>query len=235
MNNIRALTFDLDDTLWDNREVIMTAEKTLHDWLVDHYPRLTERYSLEDMCRMRIDLLRRQPYLRNAITELRIQSLKQVARSVGYSDDLAEDAFAVFMEARHRVTLYDDVTPALQSLRKAGYQLGSLTNGNADVHRLGIADLFDFSLTAESVGRAKPHPRLFEEACRQSGVLPTELAHVGDEAGTDLAGGLAAGVNVIWMNRLVQPATAGITPHAEIRDMAGLLAMLGLDIPQEMA
>ena len=213
----------------------MTAEKTLHDWLVDHYPRLTERYSLEDMCRMRIDLLRRQPYLRNAITELRIQSLKQVARSVGYSDDLAEDAFAVFMEARHRVTLYDDVTPALQSLRKAGYQLGSLTNGNADVHRLGIADLFDFSLTAESVGRAKPHPRLFEEACRQSGVLPTELAHVGDEAGTDLAGGLAAGVNVIWMNRLVQPATAGITPHAEIRDMAGLLAMLGLDIPQEMA
>ena len=235
MNNIRALTFDLDDTLWDNREVIMTAEKTLHDWLVDHYPRLTERYSLEDMRRMRIDLLRRQPYLRNAITELRIQSLKQVARSVGYSDDLAEDAFAVFMEARHRVTLYDDVTPALQSLRKAGYQLGSLTNGNADVHRLGIADLFDFSLTAESVGRAKPHPRLFEEACRQSGVLPTELAHVGDEAGTDLAGGLAAGVNVIWMNRLVQPATAGITPHAEIRDMAGLLAMLGLDIPQEMA
>ena len=213
----------------------MTAEKTLHDWLVDHYPRLTERYSLEDMRRMRIDLLRRQPYLRNAITELRIQSLKQVARSVGYSDDLAEDAFAVFMEARHRVTLYDDVTPALQSLRKAGYQLGSLTNGNADVHRLGIADLFDFSLTAESVGRAKPHPRLFEEACRQSGVLPTELAHVGDEAGTDLAGGLAAGVNVIWMNRLVQPATAGITPHAEIRDMAGLLAMLGLDIPQEMA
>jgi 2-haloalkanoic acid dehalogenase type II len=235
VNNIRALTFDLDDTLWDNREVIMTAEKTLHDWLVDHYPRLTERYSLEDMRRMRIDLLRRQPYLRNAITELRIQSLKQVARSVGYSDDLAEDAFAVFMEARHRVTLYDDVTPALQSLRKAGYQLGSLTNGNADVHRLGIADLFDFSLTAESVGRAKPHPRLFEEACRQSGVLPTELAHVGDEAGTDLAGGLAAGVNVIWMNRLVQPATAGITPHAEIRDMAGLLAMLGLDIPQEMA
>ena len=213
----------------------MTAEKTLHDWLVDHYPRLTERYSLEDMRRMRIDLLRRQPYLRNAITELRIQSLKQVARSVGYSDDLAEDAFAVFMEARHRVTLYDDVTPALQSLRRAGYQLGSLTNGNADVHRLGIADLFDFSLTAESVGRAKPHPRLFEEACRQSGVLPTELAHVGDEAGTDLAGGLAAGVNVIWMNRLVQPATAGITPHAEIRDMAGLLAMLGLDIPQEMA
>ena len=234
MNNIRALTFDLDDTLWDNREVIMTAEKTLHDWLSDHYPRLTERYSLDDMRRLRIDLLRQQPDLRNAITELRVQSLKQVARSVGYSDDLAEDAFAVFIEARHRVTLYDDVTPALQHLRKAGYQLGSLTNGNADVQRLGIADLFDFSLTAESVGRAKPHPRLFEEACRQSGVLPKELAHIGDEAGTDLAGGLAAGVNVIWMNRLEEPATAGITPHAEIRDMTGLLAMLGLDIPQEM-
>jgi putative hydrolase of the HAD superfamily len=185
------------------------------------------------MRRMRVDMLRREPDLRNRITELRKQSLRLAARSVGYSAELAEPAFAVFIEARHRVTLYEDVTPALQQLRKAGYRLGSLTNGNADVHRLGIAGLFDFSLTAESVGRAKPHPRLFEEACRQSGVLPEELAHVGDEAGTDLAGGLAAGVNVIWMNRLELPATPGITPHAEVIDMAGLLNILGLDTRRE--
>ena len=100
------------------------------------------------------------------------------------------------------------------------------------MHRLGIAQLFDFCLTAESVGRAKPHPRLFREACRLSGASPAELAHVGDEAATDLAGGLAAGVNVIWMNRLEQPAAPDITPHAEVRDMAGLLAVLGLDDQQ---
>ena len=232
MNRIRTLTFDLDDTLWDNREVIMAAEQALHDWLGEHYPRVTDRYSLEDMRRMRTDLVGQEPDLRNRITDLRKQSLRLAARTVGYDEELVDPAFAIFIAARHRVSLYDDVTPALHRLRKAGYRLGSLTNGNADVYRLGIAHLFDFSLTAESVGRAKPHPRLFEEACRLSGVSPAELAHVGDEADTDLAGGLAAGVNVIWMNRLEQPATPGITPHAEVRDMAGLLAMLGIEAQQ---
>ena len=233
VNRIRTLTFDLDDTLWDNREVIRAADQAVHNWLDDHYPRVTARYSQEDMRRMRLDLLRREPGLRNRITDLRKQSLRLAARNAGYDEDLVEPAFAVFIEARHRISLYDDVTPALLRLRGAGYMLGSLTNGNADVNRLGIARLFDFNLTAESVGRAKPHPRLFEEACRLSGVSPLELAHVGDEAETDLAGGLAAGVNVIWMNRLEQPATPGIMPHAEVRDMGGLLAMLGLDNRQE--
>ena len=235
MNRIRTLTFDLDDTLWDNRDVIMAAEQAVHDWLDENYPRVTARYSMDDMRRRRLDLVRQQPDLRNRITELRKQSLRLAARSVGYSEELVEPAFAVFIEARHRISLYDDVTPALQRLRQAGYRLGSLTNGNADVNRLGIDHLFDFSLTAESVGYAKPHPRLFEESCRLTGVSPAELAHVGDEAGTDLAGGLAAGVTVVWMNRLGQPATPGITPHAEVRDMADLLAMLGLESRPEMS
>jgi 2-haloalkanoic acid dehalogenase type II len=230
VNHIRTLTFDLDDTLWDNRAVLMAAEQALHDWLHGNYPRITRRYSLDDMRRMRIDLVRQEPGWRSRISELRKHSLRLAARSVGYSDSLVEPGFAVFLEARHRITLYDDVIPALQQLRHAGYCLGSMTNGNADVHRLGIGHLFDFSLTAESVGRAKPHPRLFEQACRLAGVAPAELAHVGDEAATDLAGGLAAGVRVIWMNRLQQPPAPGITPHAEVRDMAELLAMLGVDM-----
>ena len=67
------------------------------------------------------------------MTALRKRSLHQVAESVGYGPELAEAAFAVFLEARHRITLYADVVPALERLRAAGYALASLTNGNADV------------------------------------------------------------------------------------------------------
>jgi putative hydrolase of the HAD superfamily len=228
VNNIRALTFDLDDTLWDNRSVLMAAEQAMYDWLTYDYPRIAARYSLEDLRQLRIELVRENPDLRNRISELRRQSLRLAAHSSGYDDSLVEPAFAVFLEARHRITLYDDVTPALQRLRAAGYRLGSITNGNADVQRLGIGHLFDFSLTAESVGHAKPHPRLFETACRLAAVQPAQLAHVGDEAETDLAGGLAAGVTVIWMNRLGQPAAPWIRPHAEVRDLNELLETLGL-------
>jgi putative hydrolase of the HAD superfamily len=107
--------------------------------------------------------------------------------------------------------------------------LGSLTNGNADVHRLGFGELFDFSLSAASTGKAKPHPRMFEEACQRAQVGAAQLAHIGDEAGTDLAGARNAGVMAIWMNRTGLAADPGVAHHAEIRNMAELLALLGLN------
>ena len=229
MKHIRALTFDLDDTLWDNRPVLMAAEQTLYDWLCRHYPRIRLRYCLEDMWKLRQDLLQRDPELRNDVTALRKASLCIAAESAGYDHGLVEPAFAVFLEARHRVTLYSDVVPAIQRLRAAGYLLGSLTNGNADVQRLGLGHLFDFSLTAATVGKAKPHPRMFQAACRHARVDTAELAHVGDEAGTDIAGAKNAGVTAIWMNRQGLQPDPGMVCHAEISSMQELLDLLDLN------
>ena len=226
MRNVRALTFDLDDTLWNNRPVLMAAERTLYDWLVEHYPDIGLHYRIEDMLSLRQRLLQQDPELRNDVSQLRKRSLRIAARTAGYDDSLVEPAFAVFLEARHRITPYRDVAPALRKLREAGYRLGSLTNGNTDIHRLQLGPLFDFSITAASVGRAKPHPRMFVEACQQARVQPAQLAHVGDEAETDLAGARNAGVLAIWMNREgAQPPTA-IRHHAEIHNMAELLDLL---------
>ena len=169
------------------------------------------------------------PELRHDVTTLRKESLHVMAQTAGYDHSLVEPAFAVFLEARHRVTLYSDVVPALRKLRIAGYCLGTLTNGNADFERLGLGQLFDFSLSAESTGMAKPHPHMFEEACRRAQVGAAELAHIGDEPGTDLAGAQNAGVTVIWMNRGGVPADPGVSHHAEINNMTQLLALLGLN------
>jgi 2-haloalkanoic acid dehalogenase type II len=229
MKNLRALTFDLDDTLWDNSPVLMAAEQSLYDWLGRHYPRIRAHYSLEDMLNLRRDLLQSNPDLRHDISSLRKTSLRVAAEAAGYDHSLVEPAFAVFLEARHRISLYSDVEPALRILRSAGYCLGTLTNGNADVQRLGLGHLFDFSLSAESTGKAKPHPRMFEDACRRAQVTAAQLAHIGDEPGTDLAGAQLAGVTVIWMNRQGQPAEPGFAYDAEIRNMTELLTLLELD------
>ena len=164
IKQLRALTFDLDDTLWDNRSVLIAAEQKLYDWLGQHYPRINARHSLEGLRKLSRILLQRKPELRDNVTKLRKTSLRIAAESVGYDHRLVEPAFDVFLEARHQVTLYTDVVPALRRLRSTGYCLGTLTNGNADVRRLGLGHLFDFSLSAVSTGKAKPHPRMFEEA-----------------------------------------------------------------------
>ena len=229
MQQIRSLTFDLDDTLWDNRPVMIAAEQALYDWLARYYPRVTRRYSLEKLRQARVEIAARWPDLGSHMTELRKRSLRLVAESVGYDVSMVEPAFDHFLEARHRITLYDDVLPALQRIHAAGYLIGALTNGNADVRRLGIGRLFHFTLSAESVGKAKPHPGMFLEACRQAGVTPAELVHVGDEPTIDLAGAHAAGVKAIWMNRTQQPVDPRFTHHAEVHNMRELLALFGLN------
>lgn len=230
MKNIQALTFDLDDTLWDNRQVLQAAENTLYEWLVAHYPRIGERYTIASLRTMRMDLVRKHPQLGYQMTELRKTSLRLAADSVGYDHSLVEPAFAVFLEARHQINLFDDVIPVLTAFRQAGYRLGSMTNGNADVHRLGIGKLFDFSLSAETIGIGKPHPLMFEAACRHANVEPGQLAHVGDDPMTDLIGGKLAGVTTIWMNRQNQPRTAGLILDAEVHEMRDLLRLFDLTL-----
>jgi putative hydrolase of the HAD superfamily len=151
MQQVRALTFDLDDTLWDNRPVMVDAEKAVYDWLSRHYLRIKECSTLGGLRHMRTQLAERLPELRYHMTALLKQSLRLAAEAVGYDDSVVEPAFAHFLEARHRVTPYDDVLPALQRLRDAGYRIGALTNGNVDVRRLGIGRLFHFPLSGEYV------------------------------------------------------------------------------------
>jgi FMN phosphatase YigB (HAD superfamily) len=63
LQNIRTLTFDLDDTLWDNGPVLEAAEQALYRWLDEHYPRITARYTPASLRTLRQDLLQTTPEL----------------------------------------------------------------------------------------------------------------------------------------------------------------------------
>ncbi|OOZ37662.1 HAD family hydrolase [Solemya velesiana gill symbiont] len=229
--NIRAISFDLDDTLWDNRPVLMAAEQIVFDWLTSNYSRIGETYDYESVHTMRHALAKARPDLRHDMTRLRKELLRQIADTTGYDDSLVEPAFEVFIEARHRITLFDDVLPTLENLRKRGYLLGALTNGNASIQRLGIDHLFDFSVTAEEAGAAKPDPRMFELACQRSGVSTREMVHVGDEPTTDIEGAQSAGITAIWMNRGGIEWQMDSPPDAEVRNMSELLDLAGAQHP----
>ncbi|MES9963871.1 MAG: HAD family hydrolase [Candidatus Sedimenticola sp. 20ELBAFRAG] len=223
---IRAISFDLDDTLWDNRPVLIAAEQVVFDWLASNYPRIGEVYDWEALHLMRHALAEERPDLQHDMTRLRKESLSQLATLTGYDESLVEPAFEVFIEARHRVTLFDDVIPALENLRERGFLLGALTNGNASIKRLGIDHLFDFSVSAEEAGAAKPDPRMFEIACKRSGVSSREMVHVGDEPATDIEGARRAGIRAIWMNRTGVNWQHTAQPDAEVKDMSELLELI---------
>ncbi len=222
---IKALTFDLDDTLWDVTPVLQRAEQELHAWLSARYPRLTRAFDIEMMRALRQELAVAYPEVGHNLSELRKASLRHAARVTGYPPALAEPAFEVFIKGRNRVTLYEDVLPVLERLSRR-FSLGALSNGNADIERVGLAHVFDFALSAEQVGAAKPDPALFRSACRCSRATPGEVVHIGDDADRDIAGAAAVGLRTVWVNRRQTPWSGTVPPDAEIHSFFELEAVL---------
>lgn len=226
MHDISAICVDLDDTLWPIGPVIERAERRLHAWLQEHYPRIPAAASVEDMRRTRVSVVDEYPERRHDLAFLRREVIARHARTAGYSTALVDEAFAVFLEARHEVDLYEDVRPALGELKRR-YRLIALTNGNAEVGRIGLDDLFEHAITATQVGAAKPDPAMFAAVVAYAGLQPAEIAHVGDDPVVDVAGARAAGLYSVWINRKDRPWPGGeAAPHAEVRNLHELAAVL---------
>ena len=224
LSDIRAIAFDLDNTLWDVEPVLERAEQCLAAWLQEHCPRLA--LSREQMRATREQLARREPHNAHDLSYLRVATLTAHAREHGYDERVALDAFEVFLAARNVVEIFPDVAPALSRLRQR-YALASLSNGNADLARIGLDHIFNVSLNARQIGAAKPHPRCFERLAGELALDPAAIAYVGDDPRLDVAAARAAGLRTVWMNRRALPWPAELPPaDLTVRDCAQLAAVL---------
>jgi FMN hydrolase / 5-amino-6-(5-phospho-D-ribitylamino)uracil phosphatase len=227
LSDVRAIAFDLDNTLWDVEPVLARAETCLGAWLDRNCPRIAQRLSREDMRRAREELARREPHNAHDVTYLRLASLEAHAREHGYDTGLAAEAFAVFLAARNEVELFADVAPALERLR-ARYALASLSNGNADLARIGLQSLFAVSLNARQIGAAKPQPRCFERLAQDLGLDAGQILYVGDDPVLDVTAARAAGCVTAWMNRRAQTWPRELSPpDLAIANCLELAAALG--------
>lgn len=200
LNDVRAVAFDLDNTLWDVEPVLARAETRLLEWLHEHCPRIPQQVSLEDMRAAREQLAREQPHHAHDVTYLRLTALGRHARQCGYHEDIAARAFEVFLAARCEVEILPDVRPALARLGQR-FRLASLSNGNADLKRIGLDSAFAVSLNARQIGAGKPDRRCFERLAHELALAPAEILYVGDDPWLDVAAARAAGCRSAWMNR----------------------------------
>lgn len=227
MSPVGGLCFDLDYTLWTLDDVIEVAEQRLRDYLTHHHPAITTHYDLDAFRALRDEVLRQDPGIAHDLTEIRLRMLRHAARTVGAPELLAEEAFAVFLEARHEVRIYEDSVAVLDQLH-GRYPLLALTNGNADVHRIGLGHYFAHSISAIQVGAAKPSPAMFHAACECAGLTPEQIVHVGDCPEADVSGAARFGMHAVWLNRkgLPWPDHLEPVPHTEIRSLHDLMKLL---------
>ena len=224
---LKAILFDLDDTLWPIAPVIAEAERTLHAWLGEHAPRVAQRFSIAELRARRMALLAARPELHVDLASLRRAGLQAAFAELGEDERHIDGAMRHFLAARNAVQLYDDVLPGLEKV-KARLIMGTITNGNADLEVVGMAHHFKVSLAAPDFGSAKPDPAIFLAACAALGVAPAETAYVGDDLKLDVEGAQRAGLRAVWMNRGASDAhlAAGIAPDAICATFGDLVAWL---------
>jgi FMN hydrolase / 5-amino-6-(5-phospho-D-ribitylamino)uracil phosphatase len=223
---VSAICFDLDNTLWDVEPVLMRAERILADWLKLRYPRIPERFSTSDIVEMRASLLREQPQQAHDLSWLRRETIARLGEAVGYEREMAHEAFTLWHAARNQLEPFADVIPALETLRRR-YRLATLTNGNADLARIGLAHHFEVTLSAGALGCAKPDARAYARLADVLTLKPAEILFVGDEPHADVVGPRTAGMQTVWVNRggVVWP-DALPAADACITDLEGLVTLL---------
>ena len=223
---IELLCFDLDDTLWDAAPVLFRAEEVQYAWLQAHLPRIAAASDIGQMQVRRRQLARERPALAHDFTQLRRAAMAEQCERHGYAPARGDEAVEIFLEARSAVTLFEEVGEVLDALRR-NYRLASLTNGNTDLRRAGVAQYFDYMLSPADTGFSKPDPRMFEAVMRRAGIAATAMVHIGDEPWYDIEGAHRAQVRAVWINRGGRPWPEDRRrAHAEISSLRELPAVL---------
>lgn len=208
---VRAITLDLDDTLWPFAPIGARIEQVLDAWMREHSPVTAQRFPLAQMRTLRDRVFSENPQLAHDLGALRRLTLERALRESGGDPALADAAYEAFYDARNQVECYPDAIDALARLA-AQVPVAALTNGNADLDRIGLGHHFRFNLCAREHGVAKPDASIFHAACTRLDCAPGEVLHVGDHVEMDVLGAARAGLRSCWIDREERD-----WPHDDVR------------------
>ena len=226
MQTIRGISFDLDDTLWECEPVIRRAETSLLTWLHARCEHIADNFDMAAFMTYKQAFMRENQSLWGDVSRMRRALLTDLLGRCELHRDLVEEAYAHFYQVRSEVEFYEDALPALRWMQ-ARYPLAALTNGNADLQRIGIAPLFKRIFYATLECPAKPDAHMFVETCKDFGIQPHELLHVGDNPYTDVEGARRAGARTVWIKRAEMEWPTELAPaEVEVKDLNELVALL---------
>jgi putative hydrolase of the HAD superfamily len=241
MKLLKAVFFDLDDTLCDDAAAWVSsangaseiAQKRLGldpGPLAEAFMRRSEAYwmSLAPVTETR------------PLLDIRAQQWEEALIEVSGTADtqLAIDLGSDYGRRRSNdIALYPDALDTLAVLRSNGLKLALLTNGVQLTHVekikfLKLENEFDYILIADEVGSFKPDPIIFREAAKRCGCTPDEAIMVGDHLRNDIGGAQAAGIAGYWFNpagRQRQPSDP--LPKAEIKSLSELITLIEPRLP----
>jgi putative hydrolase of the HAD superfamily len=229
---IQAITFDLDDTLYENTSVIIKAERALFDFMHAQYPVTRHLNKAFWRAQQKAHILA-DPLLKNDTSELRRLSLESGFLELGLLGEELNVATSVCFEhfyvQRSNFTLNRNIHSLLKTLAET-LPLVAITNGNVDLKQIGINEYFCGSFKASIELPMKPHKAMFDAAQTFLDIPHENILHVGDNLPKDIYGALKAGYQAAWYaedrSMYIRNEKVQILPHVQLSHLTQLLDLI---------
>lgn len=221
-NEIRVVSFDLDNTLWKTGAVISEANEKLALFLEEHHVKQPIRAEKIMGQLFLANKTRYSPVLGQdakgpvCLTLLRKDAIQKLMQEYnGYSEkdaiDFSDRAFQIWTDARHQAIPHNYACSVLETMQEVAsissqergkpVLIAGITDGNSDPLSVpGLGKFFDFCVNAESVGATKPHTKGYLEAARRALSHPKLSDLVLDDPTTIDPDALKAMIGPYWVH-----------------------------------
>jgi HAD superfamily hydrolase (TIGR01549 family) len=204
---IRAVLFDLDDTLFDHQycsRTALTVVRSMHPSLQTFAFDVLEATHARILETLHADVM----VGRIPLDAARAERFKQLYETAGVEADAtlaSRTAVAyrdAYIDARQAIAGAATLLAAVHARAKVAIVSNNLLEEQREkLRHCGLGRLYDVLVVSEEFGISKPDPRLFEIALARLGRVAAEAVMVGDSWTADVMGALAAGIRPIWFNR----------------------------------
>lgn len=233
-NNIKAILFDVDDTLYDRNLAQRKVLDLIIDQLPDVFGSLEKEHILEAF--LESDRISTADFNTGFPFEgLRDNRNRIFLRLIGVAEDYAGTITELYV--KYSPTIKAPVVGAVYTVKNLSkmFKVGVVSNGAPDVQyrkleTIGLRNLFSCIVLSEEIGSVrKPDPRIFQLALSTLHVKPSECLFVGDSYDNDVIGAKAVGMQACWLNReSLKLKNENIKANFVISRIDELLLLLGI-------
>lgn len=200
-SKVKLISFDLDNTLYDNRPVIALAEQQSTRYLTSEFKAQNQLFDFSEFSAVRQELIEQTDNgsLYDDLTRLRKDVLSRVCASLDNADVIIEQALAIFLNHRSQVEIPQPINRMLEILAK-NYKVVTVTNGNCKAELLSCSSVFSQNYSPVHGFRAKPHPEMLHQVKEDFSLSTEQILHIGDSETSDGGAARAAGCHFHYMS-----------------------------------
>jgi HAD superfamily hydrolase (TIGR01509 family) len=203
--NIKAVLFDIDDTLFDRN----LAQSIVLELILKKLPHVFRSLKMERITEafFESDRISTEAFYTGAPSErLRDSRSRHFLRLLGISEDYADVVTEIYINEYPSINAPVEGAVPLVTASSHRFRVGAVSNGLPDVQyrkleTLGLRDIFACIVLSEEICIRKPDPAIFRRAADLLEVPPSACLYVGDSYDSDIVGAKAAGMTSCWFCR----------------------------------